>query len=71
VAFIETPETNLSVVRQALRNHLPPAKRPQRLIPLPVLPRSGNGKVAAATLRQQAMEAQAGAGIDPPAAQGP
>jgi acyl-CoA synthetase (AMP-forming)/AMP-acid ligase II len=57
VAFVETTEAELPQIRQTLRNHLPPAKRPQRLILLPALPRSGNGKVASALLRTQAMEA--------------
>jgi acyl-CoA synthetase (AMP-forming)/AMP-acid ligase II len=56
VAFVETAEAALPRMRQVLRDHLPPAKRPQRLILLPALPRSANGKVAAALLRRQALE---------------
>lgn len=58
VAFIKVAEgEDVTVaVRRVLRDDLPPAKRPQRLIQLPSLPRTGSGKVAMSALKRMAAD---------------
>lgn len=58
VAFIEVAEGDdvTLAVRRVLRDYLPPAKRPQRIIQLPSLPRTGSGKVEMTALKRMAAD---------------
>jgi len=54
VAFVEAAEAALPELRRALRESLPPAKRPQRIVALEHLPRLPSGKVDLMALKAMA-----------------
>jgi long-chain acyl-CoA synthetase len=54
VAFVEAAEAAVPAVRKALRESLPPAKRPQRIVALEKLPRLPSGKIDLRALKEMA-----------------